>query len=250
MNPIILVTGATSGFGKSIAWLYANRGYDVIITGRRKNRLESLQKEIENLGVRCHSLSFDIRFRDEVYQAVESLPEEWKSIQVLVNNAGLALGKEPIAIAKEEDWEQMLDTNVKGLLYMSKAVSKFLTSGSTVINIGSIAGKEVYPGGNVYCASKHAVDAITKALRMELAAKGIRVSQIAPGAAETEFSLVRFKGDGQKADAVYQGFDALQAEDIAETAWFITSRPKHVCLNDVIIMPTAQPNTNQLFRNS
>lgn len=250
MNPIILVTGATSGFGKSIALLYAKRGFNVIITGRRKERLAILKEEIKHLGVDCLSLCFDIRFRDEVYRAMEELPEQWKSIQVLVNNAGLALGKEPIAKAKEEDWEQMLDTNVKGLLYMSKATSKYMKSGGTIINIGSIAGKEVYPGGNVYCASKHAVDAITKALRMELAPLGIRVSQIAPGAAETEFSLVRFKGDDQKANAVYQGFDALQANDIAETAWFITSRPNHVCLNDVVIMPTAQPNTNQLFRNS
>ena len=250
MNPIILVTGATSGFGKSIAILYANRNFDVIITGRRKDRLESLRIEIESYGVRCISLCFDVRFRDEVYNAIETLPDDWKSIQILINNAGLALGKDPIAKSKEEDWEQMLDTNVKGLLYMSKAVSGYIPNGGTIINIGSIAGKEVYPGGNVYCASKHAVDALTKALRMELASKGVRVSQIAPGAAETEFSLVRFKGDDQKASEVYQGFDALKAEDIAETAWFITSRPSHVCLNDVVIMPTAQPNTNQLFRNT
>ncbi|MEO0403578.1 MAG: SDR family NAD(P)-dependent oxidoreductase [Bacteroidota bacterium] len=248
MNRTALVTGATSGFGKAISLTLAKEGYRIIITGRRQQLLDEVSKEIESLNTRCLSLCFDVQDSNATRDAL-NLPTEWSKIDVLVNNAGLALGREPIAIANEEDWDQMIDTNVKGLLRVSKAITPLMNKGGTVINIGSIAGKEVYPGGNVYCASKHAVDAITKALRMELASRNIRVSQIAPGAAKTEFSKVRFKGDQEKADAVYQDFDELTAQDIADVALFMVSRPSHVCLNDVIIMPTAQPNSRQIIRS-
>ncbi|NQX92199.1 MAG: SDR family NAD(P)-dependent oxidoreductase [Flavobacteriales bacterium] len=248
MNKKALVTGATSGFGRAISLTLAKAGYDLIITGRRQNLLDEVKQEIQSMNSKCLDLCFDVRESKATQEAL-MLPEDWQSIDVLVNNAGLALGKEPIAIAKEKDWDQMLDTNVKGLLRVSKAITPYLNEGGTVINIGSIAGKEVYPGGNVYCASKHAVDAITKALRMELAPKKIRVSQIAPGAANTEFSKVRFKGNQEKADAVYHGFEELSAQDIADVALFMVSRPPHVCLNDVIIMPTAQPNSHQIIRS-
>ncbi|MBL7941458.1 MAG: SDR family oxidoreductase [Flavobacteriales bacterium] len=250
--PIILVTGATSGFGQAIARLFARQGYRIIITGRRAERLQSLAVELKN---EHHSevtfLCFDVRNREEVDAAIAGLPDEWKTIDVLVNNAGLALGREPVHEANPEDWATMLDTNVTGLLNVSRAIIPLMIRGKqgTIINIGSIAGKEAYPGGNVYSASKFAVEALTRSMRIDLLPHHIRVCQVAPGAAETEFSLVRFKGDADKAKNVYQGFDPLVAEDIAEATWFIASRPPHVCINDLVIMPTAQASSAHLHRS-
>jgi len=248
MKKTVLVTGASSGFGEAIGHEFAKHDCNIIITGRRLEKLKQVGQDIKRHGVEVLELNFDVRNQNEVLKAITELPEKWKSIDVLVNNAGLALSKSSIQNGVIEDWNQMIDTNVKGLLYTTKAVVPLMSSGGHVINIGSIAGKEVYQGGNVYCASKHAVDALTKAMRLELAAEGIRVTQIAPGAAETEFSLVRFKGNEDIAKAVYDGFEPLSAKDIAETVYFAASRPAHVCLNDIVIMPTAQPNSTTLFR--
>jgi len=234
-----LVTGATSGFGKAIAKNLAKSNYDLIVCGRRTPRLENLSNELKSqYGIECQILSFDVRDKWAVKEAASELGNE--QIDVLINNAGLAVGLSTIDKGEIEDWDRMLDTNVKGLLYVSRYFLPLLRKGGHVINIGSIAGKEVYPGGNVYCASKHAVDAISKAMRIELLERDIRVSQICPGMAETEFSLVRFKGDEAKAINIYNGIDALMAVDIAETVDFVLSRPKHVCINDLIIMPSAQ----------
>jgi 3-hydroxy acid dehydrogenase / malonic semialdehyde reductase len=239
MKKIALVTGATSGFGKAIAKKFAAGGYAVIITGRRKERLKELKAE---LGPDVMALCFDVRGLVEVEKAVASLPEEWKKIDVLVNNAGLAAGLAPVHEGSVDDWEQMIDTNVKGLLYMTRTVAPLMVANGKghIINIGSVAGKEVYPNGNVYCGSKFAVDAITKGTRIDLVKHNIKVTQIAPGAAETEFSLVRFKGDKEKAANVYKGFTPLFAEDIAEVAYYVTTLPPHVNINDLVIMPTAQ----------
>lgn len=251
MKKTVLITGATAGFGEACARTFAKENWRIIITGRRDDRLRKLQNELEaehQSEIQC--LNFDVRNEQEVNEAIETLPPEWKNIDVLINNAGLAVGKGAFDEGLSDDWNRMIDTNVKGLMYVTKALLPYLkkSSAAHIVNIGSIAGKEVYPGGNVYCASKHAVDALTKAMRIDLLPYGIKVSQIAPGAAETEFSLVRFKGDEEKAKAVYQGFDALQAEDIAETVWFVVSRPDHVCLNDIIIMPKAQANSSTLLK--
>lgn len=249
---IILVTGATAGFGKAIAETFAANGWNVIITGRRKTRLGALQKQLEEkCKVKVLALPFDVRSNDEVTKAVDSLPAEWKNIDVLVNNAGLAAGLNTIQEGAIDDWERMIDTNVKGLLYMTRCIAPLMVKRRQghIINIGSIAGKEVYPNGNVYCATKHAVDALTKATRIDLLPHNIRVSQIAPGMAETEFSIVRFHGDTDRAKTAYKGFAPLTAEDIAETTWFIATRPPHVCINDVLIMPTAQANSTTLIRS-
>ncbi|MDP4587744.1 MAG: SDR family oxidoreductase [Flavobacteriales bacterium] len=251
MKKTVLITGATAGFGEACARTFAKENWRIIITGRRGDRLRKLQNELEaeyQSEIQC--LNFDVRNEQEVNEAIETLPPEWENIDVLINNAGLAVGKGAFDEGLSDDWNRMIDTNVKGLMFVTKALLPYLkkSSAAHIVNIGSIAGKEVYPGGNVYCASKHAVDALTKAMRIDLLPYGIKVSQIAPGAAETEFSLVRFKGDEEKAKAVYQGFDALQAEDIAETVWFVVSRPDHVCLNDIIIMPKAQANSSTLLK--
>lgn len=248
----ILVTGATSGFGEAIAWIFAEKGYRLIITGRRRDRLEALQQAMaKRFGAEVLPLCFDVRSRHEVENAIGGLESAWKRIDVLVNNAGLALGREAVHEADPDDWSIMLDTNVMGLLYVSRAVIPLMVAqqSGTIINIGSIAGKEAYPGGNVYSASKFAVDALTKSMRIDLLPHRIRVCQVAPGAAETEFSHVRFKGDNEKAKQVYQGFAPLRAADIAEAAWFIASRPPHVCINDMVIMPTAQASSAHLLRS-
>lgn len=248
---IVMVTGATSGFGKAIAERFAKEGWNVIINGRRMERLEELAKQLEEAhGVAITSLCFDVRDNDAVCKAVASLSPDWQNIDVLVNNAGLALGKDPIHKGDLAQWNQMIDTNIKGLLYVTKAVTPFMVQRKQgiVINIGSIAGREVYSGGNVYSATKFAVDALTKSMRIDLLPHGVRVSQIAPGAAETEFSLVRFSGDEKKAKAVYQGYTPLHAEDIAEAAWFIASRPPHVCIQDMLILPTAQANATTFHK--
>lgn len=249
----VLITGATAGFGEACAKLFALNGYNLVITGRRDDRLKKLKMEIETKhGVSVTCLCFDVRVENDVKESLESIPQDIKSnISVLINNAGLAVGKGPIDQGISEDWERMIDTNVKGLLYVSKHVIPILKNHGSghIINIASIAGKEVYPGGNVYCASKHAVDALSKAMRIDLVPHNIKVTNIAPGAADTEFSLVRFKGDEQKAHNVYNGFDPLLAEDIADVVYFAATRPIHVNLNDIVIMPTAQASTTVLHKD-
>ncbi len=244
MEKTVLITGATSGFGKAIATEFAANGRDLILTGRREERLQDLAKSLAfNYGVEVITLCFDVRSEQEVNDAIASISEEYgHTIEILVNNAGLALGRGPIDSGLTEDWDQMIDTNVKGLLYVTKAVLPFIKANKKghIVNIASIAGKEVYPGGNVYCASKHAVDALSKAMRMDLVDYGIKVTNVAPGAAETEFSLVRFKGDEATAKNVYNGFEPLIAEDIAELVYFVCTRKGHVSIQDVTIAPSAQ----------
>ena len=255
-SSIILITGATSGFGEAMARRFVAEGQRVIITGRRKERLDVLQRELEGLhGTidahdRVHCLHFDVRDKAQVEHAIGSLPPEWSEVDVLVNNAGLAAGMDPIQDGLVDDWERMLDTNVKGLLYVTRAVIPGMIERGKghIINIGSTAGKEVYPKGNVYCASKHAVDALTKAFRQDLLPHGIRVTQIAPGLAETEFSVVRFHGDEAKAKLPYQGMEPLRPEDIAELAYYVTTLPPHVCINDLVVTPTAQANSTTVLR--
>ena len=246
MNKITLITGATSGIGRSCATIFAKNGHDIIITGRRIDRLEEVSKElISKYGINVLPLAFDIRNNNDVKNAISSLPDEWIKIEILINNAGLAVGLNTIHEGEIDDWERMIDTNVKGLLYISRAVLPLFVKNKKghVINIGSIAGKEVYPFGNVYCATKHAVDAITKAMRTELVKDGVKVTQIAPGAIETEFSIVRFKGDKEKADGIYKGFKPLEPEDIADIVYYTTTLPSHVNINDLIVMPTAQASS-------
>ena len=250
---IAFITGATAGFGKATAIKFAQFGWDVIITGRRQSRLDQLEEEIiETYETRVFTLAFDVRNNDEVVAAVQSLPHEWKKIDVLVNNAGLASGLAAIQDGDLSDWETMIDTNVKGLLYVTKAILPFMTERKSghIINIGSIAGKEAYAKGNVYCATKHAVDALSKSMRIDLLPFGIKVTAINPGAAETEFSIVRFKGDTDKAAQVYKGYEPLKPEDIAEVIYFAASRPPHVVLNDIIITPLAQANTSNFLKNT
>ena len=243
MNRTIFITGATSGFGKAIAEKFAATGDHLIITGRRKDRLENLSNDLQkNFGIKVLPLNFDVRDKDSVFREMQNLPEQWRSINILINNAGLALGRDYFDEASLDDWDTMLDTNVKGLLYVSKAVMPYLKKdgGGHIINIGSIAGKEVYEKGNAYCASKHAVDAISKSMRIDLLRHAIKVTAIHPGAAETEFSLVRFKGDENVAKSVYTGFQPLNANDIADVVLYCANLPDHVCINDLTIMPTAQ----------
>lgn len=250
---IAFITGATAGFGKATAIKFAQFGWDVIITGRRQSRLDQLEQEIiETYETKVFTLSFDVRNNDEVVAAIQSLPHEWKKIDVLVNNAGLASGLAAIQDGDLSDWETMIDTNVKGLLYVTKAILPFMTERKSghIINIGSIAGKEAYAKGNVYCATKHAVDALSKSMRIDLLPFGIKVTAINPGAAETEFSIVRFKGDTEKAAQVYKGYEPLKPEDIAEVIYFAASRPAHVVLNDIIITPLAQANTSNFLKST
>jgi NADP-dependent 3-hydroxy acid dehydrogenase YdfG len=251
--PIVLVTGATAGFGRAIALKFAENGYDVIITGRREERLISLKNEIEtNYKRKVASLCFDVRNSDDVAAALNSLSGDWKKVDVLVNNAGLAQGLSTIQEGNLDDWNTMIDTNVKGLLYVSRIVLPWLIANGKghVINIGSVAGKYAYPKGNVYCASKHAVDAISKSMRIDMLPYGIRVTAINPGAAETEFSLVRFKGDEDRAKQAYLGYVPLSADDIADIAWFAASRPAHVVLNDIIVTPLAQASPAYMHKNN
>ncbi len=244
-NGIALVTGATSGIGKATARQLAEKSYKLIITGRRKERLEEFATELkEKYNCETIILNFDIRNQPEVKKAIGGLPEAWKNIDVLVNNAGLAAGADPIYEGLLDDWERMIDTNIKGLLYISREVMPLMIKRKSghIVNIGSIAGKQVYPNGNVYCATKYAVDALTKGMRIDLLKHKIRVSQIAPGAVETEFSIVRYHGDKAKADNVYKGYTPLFAEDIANAVVFAVTRPAHVNVADVLIMPKAQAN--------
>jgi len=245
-----MITGATAGFGRATAVKFASNGYNVIVTGRRKDRLDELEKDLSEFNIKVLKLNFDVRNREETVKAIETLPSGWKNIDILVNNAGLASGLSHIDDGDADDWDRMIDTNVKGLLYVTRAVSPLMVSRKKghIFNISSIAGKEVYENGNVYCASKHAVDALSKAMRIDLLKHNIRVTNIAPGMAETEFSIVRFKGDSEKADAVYKGVDPLTAGDIAEVIYFCATLPVHVCINDLVITPTQQANVTNVAR--
>jgi 3-hydroxy acid dehydrogenase / malonic semialdehyde reductase len=251
MNKTILITGATSGFGKAIALRFAGKGYNIIITGRRRELLKQLTAELEKINnTRVLSLCFDVRSSDEVQKAINSLPDDWKNIDILVNNAGLAVGLSHIQDGDIDDWNRMIDTNVKGLLYVTRSVSPLMISRNKghIFNIGSIAGKDVYENGNVYCGSKFAVDALSKAMRIDMLKHNIRVTLIAPGMAETEFSIVRFKGDKNKADGVYKGIAALSAEDIAEVIFYCATLPEHVCINELVITPTQQAGVHNSYR--
>ncbi len=246
MNKTILVTGATSGFGKAVAKKFASESWNCIITGRRKEKLDELTNSLSsNKNIKILPLSFDVSKRKEVFAAIDTLKDEWKNINVLVNNAGLAAGRDAFDEASLDDWDAMIDTNVKGLLYVSKAVIPLMIKNKKghIINVGSTAGKEVYKDGNVYCASKFAVNAISQAQRIDLLPHKIKVTCINPGAAETEFSLVRFKGDEKKAKAVYEGYEPLHAADVASTIFYCATLPEHVCINDLIITSTAQANS-------
>lgn len=243
MKKTILITGATAGIGKATAELFAQNGHTLIITGRRADRLHTLADELRNkYGIEVLTLNFDIRNNEEVEQSIASLNGSWKNIDVLVNNAGLAVGLNPIQSGVLEDWERMIDTNIKGLLYITRVVAPMMIERGKghIINIGSIAGRETYPNGNVYCATKYAVDSLSKGMRMDLLPHGIKVSQIAPGAVETEFSVVRFKGDQERADGVYKGYQPLSPEDIAGAVYYVATLPPHININDLLIMPTAQ----------
>ena len=246
MNKIALVTGATSGFGEAIAQKFASNSYDVIITGRRAERLSSLKTELEkNQYCNAYALPFDVRDKAATQAAINSLPENWKNIDILVNNAGLASGLDMIQDGEEDDWDKMIDTNVKGLLYVSKAIIPLMIERKTghIINIGSTAGKEVYQRGNVYCASKHAVNAISKGMRIDLLGTGIKVTQICPGAAETEFSVVRFHGNEERAKAAYRGYKPMSAEDISEVVFYTTTLPPHLVINDLVMTSLSQANS-------
>jgi len=253
MNKIVLITGATSGIGEACAKKFAGAGYNLIVTGRRVERLLQLKKNIEITSpVEILPLQFDVQDRKAVENTFTTLPTEWKKIDILINNAGLAAGKDLFEDADMEDWETMLNTNVHGLLYVSKAVVPLMVAQKKgyIINLGSIAGKEVYEKGNVYCASKFAVDALTKAMRIDLLKHNIKVTGIHPGAAETEFSLVRFKGDKDKAAETYDGYIPLTAGDIADTIFYCTQLPAHVCINDLVITSTQQAGAYYFHKNT
>lgn len=252
MKKIALITGATSGIGRATALLLAENGYNLIITGRRTELLDTLKKEIEvKYKADILPLCFDIRDKVQVDDAVAHLPERWKKIDVLINNAGLAAGLNHIQDGDEDDWERMIDTNIKGLLYITRRIAPMMVEQKAghIINIGSIAGTEVYENGNVYCATKHAVNALTKAMRIDLLKSNIKVTQIRPGMVETEFSIIRFHGDEEKAKNVYAGVTPLFAEDIAQTILFILSRPAHVSINDIEVTPTQQACSMYVTRN-
>ncbi|PCJ95541.1 MAG: NAD(P)-dependent oxidoreductase [Flavobacteriaceae bacterium] len=239
-----LITGATSGIGKATAQLFAKNNINLVLCGRRKDRLDQLQKELSK-HVKVHTLNFDIREKENVFSAIASLPNDFSDIDILINNAGNAHGLEPIHEGNTDDWDAMLDINVKGLLYISKAIIPKMVENKSghIINIGSTAGKEVYPNGNVYCASKHAVDAINKGMRLDLNPYGIKVGAVNPGMVETEFSNVRFKGDDERADNVYKGIEVMTPENIADIIYFVITRPYHVNIGDLIVTPTAQASS-------
>lgn len=252
MQKTIFITGATSGIGKACAHLFAQDHHRLILTGRRTDRLKSEAKILnDKYGVEILTLNFDVRDRNAVKEAIDSLPVDWRNIDILLNNAGLAAGSDPLQDGNMDDWELMIDTNVKGLLYVTKNVYPLLLQSKCphIVNIGSIAGKEVYAKGNVYCATKFAVNALTKGMRIDMLSQGIKVSQVAPGAVETEFSLVRYKGDKEAADNVYKGFKPLGPLDIANAVVWITGLPAHVNINDLVIMPTAQAGPGYIHKS-
>lgn len=241
----VFITGATAGFGEACTIKYAQNGYGLILNGRRKERLEALKASLEEeYGVSCYLLPFDVRDRKAVFGAIASLPDEWRNIDILINNAGLALGRDAFDEADLNDWDTMIDTNLKGLLYVSKAVVPVMVRNRKghIVNVGSVAAKDIYDKGNVYCATKAAVEAISKAMRVELLPHQIKVTAIHPGAAETEFSLVRFKGDEETAKKVYDGFTPLSGSDVAEVIFYTTSLPPHMCINDLVVTSTHQAN--------
>lgn len=246
-----LITGATSGIGEACAHLFAQQGYRLVLVARRESKLAEIAKHFTNkYAVEIKTLVADVRDKAVLSEVLDTLPADWKQIDVLINNAGLSLGLDPIDKGDTDDWDAMIDTNVKGLLYVTKIVSNWMITAQKghIINIGSIAGKEVYPNGNVYCATKHAVDALNKGMRIDLLPHGIKVTAIQPGMVETEFSQVRFKGDEERAKKVYEGLEPLLAQDIAEAIWFAVSRPAHVNINDMLIMPTAQASSTVAIR--
>lgn len=245
---IALITGASSGIGQAIAKDLANLGFSLILMARRKDRLDQLAQE---LPVETWIIGVDVRNRKAVFDALNDLPDHWKNVDVLINNAGLAAGLDPIHQGSLEDWEAMIDTNIKGLLYVTRAISPGMVARKRghIINVGSIAGIEPYPNGNVYNASKFAVDALSRGMRMDLLAHNILVSQVLPGMVETEFSKVRFHGNEEKADLVYRGLQPLQAEDISRTVVFMLTQPEHVCIQDVLVMPRAQASATQVIRS-
>lgn len=245
----VLITGATSGIGEATARLLAKNKYNLILCGRRRDRLDKLREEL-SAQTKVTTLSFDVRDYEAVKSALNSLEAEWKKIDVLINNAGNAHGLDPIHRGSVEDWDAMMDINVKGLLYVSREVTPGMTQQKSghIINIGSVAGKEVYPNGNVYCASKFAVDALTKGMRIDLNPFGIKVTSIHPGMVETEFSLVRFKGDAQKADSVYKGLKPLTGADIADVILYVLSTPDHVVIADMLVFPKAQASATVVHR--
>lgn len=250
MSKTVLITGATSGIGKATAQLLARNNYKIILCGRREDRLIELERELSKY-TETHTLLFDVRDKKSVFESIASLPDAFSNIDILINNAGNAHGLDPIQNGDLDDWDAMIDINVKGLLYVSKAIIPQMIEKKSghIINIGSTAAKEVYPNGNVYCATKHAVDAINQGMRMDLNAFGIKVGAIHPGMVATEFSEVRFKGDSERAANVYKGFDPLQAEDIADIIHFVISRPYHVNIADLIVMPTAQASSTLVKRD-
>lgn len=251
MPKIVFITGATSGFGKACAEKFAAGGYDLILNGRREDRLQELCNQLEaRYNVAGYLLPFDVRDEKAVFQSVNNLPDNWKNIDVLINNAGLALGRDYFEEADVEDWNTMVDTNIKGFMYVAKAVSKLMARRKQghIINMGSVAAKQVYEKGNVYCATKFAVDALSQSMRIDLLRHGIKVTAIHPGAAETEFSLVRFKGDSSTADSVYTGIDPLSAADVAEVIYYCTTLPPNVCINDLVLTCTQQADAIYFHR--
>lgn len=249
MKKTAFITGATSGIGKATAEIFAQNNINVVLCGRRLDRLKSFQKELENF-TEVHILNFDVSNKEAVFDAVNSLPGKFQTIDILINNAGSAHGLGPVHNGDTDDWEAMIDINIKGLLYVTKAISPRMVENKSgqIINIGSISSKYVYEGGNVYCATKHAVEALNQGMRMDLSKYGIRVSAVHPGLVDTEFSTVRFKGDVAKADQVYEGFEALKAEDIADLIHFVVTRPYHVNISDILILPTAQASGTQIHK--
>lgn len=247
MKKTILITGATAGIGEATAEVFSKQGHRLILTGRRSERLEVLQKRLDT---EVLTLTFDVRQQEEVEAGLGQLPEGWREIDILVNNAGLAVGRGPLQEGLIDDWERMLDTNVKGLLYVTRTLAPGMVARKKghIINVASIAGKEVYPGGNVYCASKHAVDALSKAMRIDMLPHGIKVTNVAPGLVETEFSMVRFKGDKDQADNVYRGMVPLRGKDVADVIAYVAGTPPHVTINDIVVMPTAQASSHHVHR--
>ncbi|RZL34205.1 MAG: SDR family NAD(P)-dependent oxidoreductase [Pedobacter sp.] len=252
MAKIALITGATSGIGEACAHTFAQQGYHLILLARREEKLEKLAHHLaDKYAIEVKKIQADVRDKENINYVLETLPQQWKKVDVLVNNAGLSQGLDPIEKGDTNDWDTMIDTNIKGLLYVTKIVSNWMINEKRghIINIGSIAGKEVYANGNVYCATKHAVDALNKGMRIDLLPHGVKVTAINPGMVETEFSIVRFKGDEARAKKVYDGLEPLIAQDIADAIWFVVSRPAHVNINDMLIMPTAQATATVLKRN-
>lgn len=252
---IALITGATAGIGMATAEQLAQQNFDLIVTGRRKERLEVLANHLQDTyEIKVKTLCFDVQDKMACQDVMIGISADkyWRNISVLINNAGLAAGRDPIQTASFEDWDAMIDTNIKGLVYMSRLVAPLMITQKKghIINVGSLAGKESYGNGSVYCGSKHAVDAITKAMRIDLIETGIKVASVCPGLVETEFSIVRFKGDEAQANAVYRGFEALLASDIADAIWYMISRPEHVNIADMLVLPKAQANSSVVFRKN